>query len=146
RRRTARCVQRYLLTHPFDFADTGPAAWLEGGGWLQIVGLSLLVGLLLALTPRVLPMVPIFVAVIAGQSTKGHSLSRGRGLALAAVFVLGMSIVYTVLGVVAGLLGSGLMIWLQTPWVLASFAILLAVLALAMFDVFTLQAPAALQT
>ena len=132
--------------NPFDFADTGLAAWLEGAGWLQIVGLSLLLGLLLAFTPCVLPMVPILMAVIAGQSTKGHNLSRGRGLALAAVFVLGMSIVYTVLGVVAGLLGSGLMIWLQTPWVLASFAILLAVLALAMFDVFTLQAPAALQT
>src|SRR5690606_15514228 len=88
--------------NPFDLADTGLAAWLEGAGWLQIVGLSLLLGLLLAFTPCVLPMVPILMAVIAGQSTKGHNLSRGRGLALAAVFVLGMSIVYTVLGVVAG--------------------------------------------
>ncbi len=132
--------------NPFDFADTGLAVWLEGAGWLQIVGLSLLLGLLLAFTPCVLPMVPILMAVIAGQSTAQQALSRGRGLALAAVFVLGMSIVYTVLGVIAGLLGSGLMLWLQTPWVLASFAILLALLALAMFDVFTLQAPAALQT
>src|SRR5690606_13463600 len=71
--------------NPFDFADTGLAAWLEGAGWLQIVGLSLLLGLLLAFTPCVLPMVPILMAVIAGQSTKGHNLSRGRGLALAAV-------------------------------------------------------------
>src|SRR5690606_39136435 len=82
---------------------------------------------------------------IAGQSKLG-GLSRGRGLALAAVFVLGMSLVYTVLGVFAGLLGSGLMMWLQTPWVLAAFAILLAALALAMFDVFTLQLPGAWQT
>lgn len=131
--------------NPFDFADTGLAAWLESAGWLQIVGLSLLLGLLLAFTPCVLPMVPILMAVIAGQSKLG-GLSRGRGLALAAVFVLGMSLVYTVLGVFAGLLGSGLMMWLQTPWVLAAFAILLAALALAMFDVFTLQLPGAWQT
>src|SRR5690606_34173356 len=102
--------------------------------------------LLLAFTPCVLPMVPILMAVIAGQAGQEGKLSRGRGLALAAVFVLGMSIVYTILGIFAGLLGSGLMIWLQTPWVLVTFAVLLALLALAMFDVFTLQAPAAFQT
>ncbi|NLC36483.1 MAG: protein-disulfide reductase DsbD [Alcaligenaceae bacterium] len=133
--------------NPFDFGDTGLAAWLEGAGWVQVVGLCLLLGLLLAFTPCVLPMVPIMMAVIAGDAgSQGGKLSRARGLSLAAVFVLGMSIVYTVLGVFAGLLGSGLMIWLQTPWVLVTFAILLAILALAMFDVFTLQAPAAMQT
>src|SRR5690606_26648489 len=81
-----------------------------------------------------------------GQAGPDRKLSRSRGLALAAVFVLGMSIVYTALGVVAGLLSAGLMIWLQTPWVLVSFAILLALLALAMFNVFTLQAPTAFQS
>jgi len=132
--------------NPFDFGDTGLAAWLEGAGWLQIVGLCLLLGLLLAFTPCVLPMVPILMAIIAGESGKARPLSRTRGLSLAAVFVLGMSLVYTVLGVIAGVLGAGLMIWLQTPWVLATFALLLALLALAMFDVFTLQAPAAMQS
>ncbi|NYT25264.1 protein-disulfide reductase DsbD [Alcaligenaceae bacterium] len=131
--------------NPFDFGDTGLAAWLAGAGWLQIIGLCLLLGLLLAFTPCVLPMVPILMAIIAGDAG-GAKLSRMRGLSLAAVFVLGMSIIYTALGVVAGLLGAGLMIWLQTPWVLATFAILLAILALAMFDVFALQAPAAMQT
>ena len=86
------------------------------------------------------------MAIIAGKAGQGKTLSRGRGFSLAAVFVLGMSVVYTILGVVAGLLGAGLMIWLQTPWVLITFALLLAVLALAMFDVFTLQAPAAMQS
>ena len=132
--------------NPFDFGDTGLASWLEGAGWLQVVGLCLLLGLLLAFTPCVLPMVPILMAVIAGDAGSGARLSRTRGLSLAAVFVLGMSLVYTVLGVVAGLLGAGLMIWLQTPWVLVTFAVLLAALALAMFDVFTLQAPASMQT
>lgn len=132
--------------NPFDFGDTTLAAWLQNAGWLQVVGLCLLLGLLLAFTPCVLPMVPILMAVIAGSADRARTLSRARGLALAAAFVLGMSVVYTVLGVFAGMLGSGLMIWLQTPWVLATFAALLAFLALAMFDVFTLQAPAAMQT
>lgn len=133
-------------SNPFELGDTGLAAWLQDAGWFQIVGLCLVLGLMLAFTPCVLPMVPILMAIIAGDREKAVHLSKGRGLSLAAVFVLGMSIVYTVLGVFAGLLGSGLMIWLQTPWVLTSFAILLAVLALAMFDVFTLQVPASLQS
>ena len=137
---------QFASLDPFDFADTGLADWLENAGWFQVVALCLLLGLLLAFTPCVLPMVPILMAIIAGQSGQGAPLSRSRGLALAAAFVLGMSIVYTILGVLAGLLGAGLMIWLQTPWVLVTFAFLLALLALAMFDVFTLQAPAALQT
>lgn len=132
--------------NPFDFGDTSLAEWLQGASMFQVVGLSLLLGMLLAFTPCVLPMVPILMAIIAGDATKAKSLSRGRGLALAAAFVLGMSIIYTILGVFAGVLGAGLMIWLQTPWVLVTFALLLAILALATFDVFTLQAPAAMQT
>jgi thiol:disulfide interchange protein DsbD len=65
---------------------------------------------------------------------------------LAAAYVFGMSLVYTALGVAAGLSGVGLAAWLQAPWVLVLFALLLVVLALAMFDVFTLQAPASMQT
>src|SRR5690606_40314566 len=66
-------------------------------------------------------------------------------LGLAALYVLGMSLVYTALGVAAGLLGAGLAAWLQSPWVLGTFAILLALFALAMFDVYTLQVPAGMQ-
>ncbi|NGR09006.1 protein-disulfide reductase DsbD [bacterium SGD-2] len=142
----ARAAAQAGALNPFDFSDTGLADWLQGAGWFQVVGLCLLLGLLLAFTPCVLPMVPILMAVIAGQRPATQALSRSRGLALAAVFVLGMSLVYTALGMAAGLLGAGLMIWLQTPWVLATFALLLAVLGLSMFDVFTLQAPTAMQT
>ena len=56
-----------------------------------------------------------------------------------------MSVVYTALGVAAGLSGAGLAAWLQTPWILSLFAALLAVLALAMFDVFTFQMPSGIQ-
>jgi len=105
----------------------------------------LLFGVLLTFTPCVLPMVPIVLAVVAGDAKRTGRPSRGRGLALAASYVLGMSLVYTALGVAAGLVGAGLAAWLQTPWVLSVFAVLLAVLALAMFDVYTFQVPTRFQ-
>lgn len=129
----------------FDLADTGLADYLAGIGWLELVGLALLFGVLLTFTPCVLPMVPIVLAVVAGDARHRGQTSRWQGLGLAASYVLGMSLVYTVLGVAAGLVGASLAAWLQTPWVLAMFAILLALLSLAMFDVYTFQAPSRLQ-
>ena len=129
----------------FDLADTGLARHLAGIGWFELVGLALLFGVLLTFTPCVLPMVPIVLAVVAGDAQRSGRASRWRGLGLAASYVLGMSLVYTVLGVAAGLVGASLAIWLQTPWVLALFSVLLALLALAMFDVYTFQAPSGLQ-
>jgi len=125
--------------------DTGLASYLSGIGWTELVGLALLFGVLLTFTPCVLPMVPIVLAVVAGDAGRSGRSGRWRGLGLAACYVLGMSVVYTVLGVAAGLVGASLAAWLQTPWVLAAFAVLLALLALAMFDVYTFQAPAGLQ-
>ncbi|MFT0532014.1 protein-disulfide reductase DsbD [Castellaniella hirudinis] len=127
-----------------DMGDMGMAAWLHQAPLWQILGLSFLLGLLLSFTPCVLPMVPILLAIIAGKQP--GQIGRGRGLGLAAAYVLGMSLVYTALGVAAGLLGAGLAAWLQSPWVLGSFALLLAVFALAMLDVFTLQSPVGLQS
>ncbi len=134
------------LAGALNLGDTGIASYLASASVVQIVLLCLVLGLLLSFTPCVLPMVPILLAILAGTAGTGHKISRWRGLSLAAIFVLGMSLVYTVLGVVAGLVGAGLAAWFQTPWVLGVFAVLLAIFALAMFDVFTLQAPAGMQT
>lgn len=124
--------------------DTGLADALGGLGWIKTSGVFLVLGLLLAFTPCVLPMIPILSSIVLGGARQAHA-ARGRGLALAATYVLGMSVVYTALGVAAGLSGAGLAAWLQTPWVLTLFAILLAVLALAMFDAFTFQMPSGIQ-
>ena len=126
--------------------DTGLADAIGGLGWLQTAGVFLLLGILLSLTPCVLPMIPILSSIVLGAGVNGAAPSRARGLGLAAAYVLGMSVVYTALGVAAGLSGAGLAAWLQTPWILSVFAVLLVLLALAMFDVYTLQAPAALQS
>jgi thiol:disulfide interchange protein DsbD len=125
--------------------DVGLAGAIAGMGWLKTAAVFLLLGVLLSLTPCVLPMIPILSSVVVGAHA-GRPASRWRGVGLAAAYVFGMSLVYTALGVAAGLSGVGLAAWLQAPWVLVLFALLLAVLALAMFDVFTLQAPAGMQT
>jgi thiol:disulfide interchange protein DsbD len=99
-------------------------------------------GLLLSFTPCVLPMLPILSSVIAG----GGAVSRQRGFLLAVAYSLGMALVYTVMGVAAGLAGEGIAAALQKPWVLAAFATMLAALSLSMFDVYELRLPAALST
>ncbi|MFY0477574.1 protein-disulfide reductase DsbD [Achromobacter marplatensis] len=132
------------LSALFDAGDTGLADALGGLGWAKTAGVFLVLGLLLAFTPCVLPMIPILSSIVLGGATQSRP-TRGRGLALAATYVLGMSVVYTALGVAAGLSGAGLAAWLQTPWILTLFAILLAVLALAMFDAFTFQMPSGIQ-
>ncbi|ANN80026.1 protein-disulfide reductase DsbD [Bordetella flabilis] len=125
--------------------DVGLAGAIAGMGLLKTAAVFLVLGVLLSLTPCVLPMIPILSSLVVGGHAHGGP-SRRRGLGLAAAYVLGMSIIYTALGVAAGLSGAGLAAWLQTPWILMLFAALLAALSLAMFDVYTFQAPAWLQS
>jgi len=113
---------------------------LHGGSWWTALGAFWLMGLLLSFTPCVLPMLPILSSVIAG----GGEVSRQRSFALALCYSLGMAVVYTALGVAAGLAGEGLAAALQKPWVLGLFAAMLAVFSLAMFDVYELRLPHAL--
>jgi thiol:disulfide interchange protein DsbD len=122
---------------------SGIAALLQGGRLLAIVPAFILLGLGLAFTPCVLPMVPILSSIIVGE---GKQLGRGRGFVLSLSYSMGMAIVYTLLGVAAGLLGEGLAAALQNPWVLGAFALLIAAMSLSMFGVFQLQVPAGLQT
>jgi thioredoxin:protein disulfide reductase len=115
---------------------------LQSGSAWRIGAAFLAFGLLLSFTPCVLPMVPILSSIIVGES----QVTRKRGLLLAAAYSLGMALVYTALGVAAGLAGEGLAGALQKPWVLLTFGALLVALALSMFDVYQLQLPSALQT
>ncbi len=123
--------------------DQGFVGALGGAATWQAVALFFVLGALLALTPCVLPMIPILSVLIVGQ---GAPVTRGRGLALAAAYVFGMSLIYTLLGVLAGLSGVGLAAWLQTPWVLSVFAVFLLLFGLAMFDVIRLEMPGSVQT
>ncbi|USX14964.1 protein-disulfide reductase DsbD [Oxalobacteraceae bacterium OTU3CAMAD1] len=118
-------------------------AALKTGSLLVILPLFALLGLGLSFTPCVLPMVPILSSIIVGE---GDRSNRSRGLLLSVTYALGMAIVYTALGVAAGLAGEGLSAALQNPWVLGTFAVLMAILSLSMFGYYDLQVPAALQS
>jgi thiol:disulfide interchange protein DsbD len=131
---------------------TGAGAWFDGSAvegvlksgrfWL-VVGAFFVMGVALSFTPCVLPMVPILSSIIAGSAAP---VSRTRAFALAACYSLGMALVYAGLGIAAGLMGEGLAARLQSPPVLALFALALAGFALSMFDVYELRLPAALAT
>jgi len=120
-------------------------AVLRAGKLWPVLTLFFLLGIGLSFTPCVLPMLPILSSIIVGQqSTTGGG--RGRSFLLSVDYSLGMALVYTALGVAAGMLGEGLSAYLQNPWVLGAFALLMAGLALSMFDLYTLQVPASLQS
>jgi thiol:disulfide interchange protein DsbD len=117
---------------------------LDGARLVVIVPLFVALGLGLALTPCMLPMVPILSALVVGDGGRSGG-PRRRGLALSAAYALGMAVTYTGLGVAAGLAGESIAGALQTPWVLGAFGAVLALLASSMFGLYDLQLPPALQ-
>jgi thioredoxin:protein disulfide reductase len=116
---------------------------LKGGSLLVIAPLFILLGLGLSFTPCVWPMFPILSTIILGDATGAN---RSRGLILSLSYSLGMAVVYTVLGIAAGLAGQGMAAELQNPWVLGASGLLIAGMALSMFGLFDMQLPAGLQS
>ena len=122
---------------------------LRSRNLLAVAGMFALAGLLLSFTPCVLPMLPILSSIIVGQAgrnTVDTKSSRTKGFSLALAYSLGMALVYTALGMAAGLAGEGLAAALQNAWVLGAFALLLVGLSLSMFGVYELQMPGSVQT
>jgi thiol:disulfide interchange protein len=109
---------------------------LEGRGPLAILVLVLLGGLALNLTPCVLPMIPINLAIIGAGATSG---SRSRGFLLGAVYGAAMAVVYGLLGVIVIMTAGTFGTINASPWFNLSIAVIFVALALAMFDVFTID-------
>ncbi|MCG3659132.1 protein-disulfide reductase DsbD [Aliarcobacter butzleri] len=101
-------------------------------------------GLLLSLTPCVFPMIPILSSIIVGAS-KNETMTASRGFFLSLVYVLSMSIAYTIAGVIAGIFGANLQVALQNPYVLVIFALIFVALAFSMFGYFEIKLPQAIQ-
>ena len=101
------------------------------------------VGILLAFTPCMFPMVPILSSLIVGQ---GGSATTGRAFGLSLAYVLAMAVTYTVAGVIAGLFGANLQAAFQNPWIIGSFSAIFVLLALSMFGLYNLQLPTSWQT
>lgn len=112
------------------------------GLWLNVITFFGL-GLLLAFTPCVLPMIPILSSLIVGQ---GESMSTAKAFRLSLVYVLVMASTYAVVGIIVGLSGYNVQAFLQNPWVLSSIAVLFIALSLSMFGFYELQMPASVQT
>ncbi|HVF35786.1 MAG TPA: protein-disulfide reductase DsbD [Candidatus Saccharimonadia bacterium] len=119
------------------------AAALSGPDRLATLLLFFGMGVLLAFTPCVLPMVPILSGIIAGA---GENIGARRAFVLSCVYVLASSVVFTIAGVVAGLAGQNLQAAFQNPWVLSAFALVFVALAFSMFGFYELQLPAGLQS
>ncbi|WP_321927803.1 protein-disulfide reductase DsbD [Paraburkholderia guartelaensis] len=111
---------------------------LQGGGFFAVVGLYFVAGMVLSLLPCSYPMIPILSAIIVGE---GARVTRSRGFALSFVYVLGMALVYTVLGIAAALVGQSLGAWLQNPWVLGVFAVLLTAFAVTLIAGYDIALP-----
>src|SRR6056297_2435639 len=106
------------------------------------LALFVLLGIGLAFTPCVFPMIPILSGIIAGE---GDNITRGKAFALSLAYVLAMALTYTAVGVIAALMGYNVQAAFQNPWVLSTFALIFVLLALAMFGFYNLQMPASLQ-
>ena len=114
----------------------GEQGWFEGRGPLAILALILVGGLALNLTPCVLPMIPINLAII-GAGTKAGS--RMRGFALGGAYGLAMALVYGILGLVVILTAGTFGTINSSPWFNFAIAALFVVLGLAMFDVLAID-------
>jgi thiol:disulfide interchange protein DsbD len=111
--------------------------------WVMLVFFG--IGLGLAFTPCVFPMVPILSGIIAGS---GENVSPRRSFMLSLSYVLGMAFTYTAAGIIAALVGGGLNLqaMFNTPWVLIVFALMFVALAASMFGFYTIQMPSFIQT
>lgn len=104
---------------------------------------ALLIGIGIAFTPCVLPMYPLISGIVLGGKQR---LSTARALLLAFIYVQGMALTYTALGLVVAAAGLQFQAALQHPYVLIGLSVVFILLALSMFGLFTLQLPSAVQT
>ncbi|MEB7601101.1 protein-disulfide reductase DsbD [Raoultella terrigena] len=104
---------------------------------------ALLIGIGIAFTPCVLPMYPLISGIVLGGERR---LSTARALLLAFIYVQGMALTYTALGMVVAAAGLQFQAALQHPYVLIGLSAVFILLALSMFGLFTLQLPSSLQT
>lgn len=104
---------------------------------------ALLIGIGIAFTPCVLPMYPLISGIVLGGKQR---LSTARALLLAFIYVQGMALTYTTLGLIVAAAGLQFQAALQHPWVLIGLSAVFILLALSMFGLFSLQLPSSLQT
>jgi thioredoxin:protein disulfide reductase len=120
------------------------ATALQGGNLAYALLTFFAAGLLLSLTPCVLPMIPILSGIIVGQ---GEGVTRARSFSLAFTYVQGMALTYAAAGAIFVLaFKQAPQAFFQQPWIVGLMVLLFVALAFAMFGTYTLQLPSVLQT
>ncbi len=120
---------------------------LKSGSIFVILATFFGFGLLLALTPCIFPMIPILSSIIVQQSNQNDGkMSASKGFFLSLVYVLSMSVAYTVAGVLAGVFGANIQAMLQNPYVIVSFVLIFIALAFSMFGYYEIGLPQKWQT
>ena len=132
------------LTNEND-TDSTTRVLKSGNLWLVIAGFFF-AGLLLSLTPCVLPMIPILSSIIVGRQSKQLKPSKLHTFGLSVAYVLGMALNYTLAGIAAGLSGNLLSQSLQNPWVLGATALVFVLLSFSMFGFYELKLPASFES
>ncbi|MEA3418134.1 MAG: protein-disulfide reductase DsbD [Campylobacterota bacterium] len=112
---------------------------------LFVILLFFIFGLLLSLTPCIFPMIPILSSIIVSQSNEGES-NTGKAFFTSLVYVLSMAVTYTVVGLIAGLLGADIQTAMQNPWVLTVFAAMFVALAFSLFGYYEIGLPESIQS
>ncbi|MFM6961978.1 MAG: protein-disulfide reductase DsbD, partial [Polynucleobacter victoriensis] len=120
------------------------ATMLQSISPVILLGAFFILGLAMALTPCVLPMLPIMSSVVFGSKNNQHqSVSKIRSSILAISYVLGMAIMYSLAGMATAALGANIQAWLLNPWVLGIFALMLVALSASLFGFYELRLPQA---
>jgi len=136
------------LSTQFSFPKKGSVALSEqegiaaqlASGNVAFVLLSFFgFGLLLSLTPCVFPMIPILSSIIVSQPSV--SMGAKKGFLLSLIYVLAMSLAYTIAGILAALFGANLQVSMQNPWVISLFSAIFVLLALSMFGFYEIKMP-----
>lgn len=121
-------------------SDVGITRLIGERSMLATLPLFFLIGIALAFTPCMLPMLPIVSSIVVGSRATPR-----RSFWLSLAFVVPMALTYAALGIAAALAGANLQAALQSRWTVLGLGAVYAVLALSMFGLFTLQLPATLR-
>ncbi len=138
-----------LMTKIGSLADEANSAKiadvLQSESSFFIILLFFIFGLLLSLTPCIFPMIPILSSIIVSQSSDGKT-STTKAFLTSLIYVLSMAITYTIVGLIAGLMGADIQSAMQNPWVLTIFAGMFVALAFSLFGYYEIALPSSIQS
>jgi len=123
----------YVVSNP-----TNAEKLLTGKNWIFIIFGFIGFGLLLSFTPCILPLVPIMASIIVGQTI---GVKKEKTFLLCLTYVLSMSFTYAFLGLLAGVFGVYLQVYMQTTWIIVLFSVIFLLLALSMLEAYELKLP-----